>query len=326
MLARSTKLIHKQTGSILETPLLIPSFSSKGFVKAKKGKSEIGDILQYASEFLTRTCLVSAYDVHYGHIPSPLDLPVTPEIIFIDSGGYEVSWDHDYSAVVKSNPNSNTWSQEMHQKVLDEWPEEIPAVLVSYDHPLHRKPLLSQIKEARGLFRKHPNHLHLFLLKPSTTGQTTLMTVLRELLANIEELSPFDILGVTEKELGSSMLDRMLNIANLRKAMDDAGLEIKIHVFGALDPLTVGLYFISGAEIFDGLTWIRYAYNDGCCVYPHNHGALKYGLHVKDNQVKLRSMTDNIYSLENLEHRLREFLSTQDYDKFSPHHGIIQNA
>jgi len=325
MLARSTKIIHKSSGTTLETPILVPSFSSKGFARDKDGKSEIRTALKFAIEFITRTYLVSAYDLHFKHIPNPIDLP-QPEIIFLDSGGYEVSWSHDYSAVFQTPPYDESWSESMHQSVLDEWPDEIPAIIVSYDHPDKREKLHDQIARARKLFRSYPNQLHLFLLKPETENQKTLKNVLKSAMADVELFSPFEMIGVTEKELGNNTLDRMANIARLRRSLDEAKLDVKIHVFGALDPLTVCLYFLAGAEIFDGLTWIRYAYDHGKCIYLHNHGALQYGLHAKDNQIKLRAMTDNLYNLETLEHKMREFVSTQDFKKLSPHEVFLEQA
>ncbi len=325
MLARSTTIIHKLSGTTLETPILVPSFSSKGFVRDKEGKSEIGTALEYAIEFITRTYLISAYDLYFKHIPNPINLP-QPEIIFLDSGGYEISWSHDYSAVFQAPPYNESWDEAMHCSVLDKWPDEIPAVMVNYDHPRHREKLHDQVARARELFRSYPNQLHLFLLKPETNDQKTLKTVLKSAIANIELFSPFDIIGVTEKEMGNNTLDRMANIARLRRSLDEANLDKKIHVFGALDPLTVCLYFLAGAEIFDGLTWIRYAYDHGKCVYLNNHGALQYGLHASDQQVKLRAMTNNLYNLETLEHKLREFVSTQDFKKLSPHEVFLEQA
>jgi hypothetical protein len=58
MLARSTKLQHP-LGVNFETPLLIPSFSSKGFGVSKSGESEIRQIFAVASEYLTDTMLGS---------------------------------------------------------------------------------------------------------------------------------------------------------------------------------------------------------------------------------------------------------------------------
>lgn len=326
MLARSTKIVHKLSGTTLDTPILVPSFSSKGFARNKKdGISEIGTALKFASEFITRTYLISAYDLYFNHIPAPIDLPL-PELIFVDSGGYEISWSHDYSAVFHGPPYEEDWNESYHKEVLNNWPNEIPSIIVNYDNPNHRESLSDQIKRARKLFRDYPDQLHLFLIKPETSKQKTLQTVLKSSLADIEQFSPFDIIGVTEKELGNTTLDRMANIAKLRQALDGAQLDIKIHIFGALDPLTVCLYFLSGAEIFDGLTWIRYAYNEGKCIYLHNHGALQYGLHANDKQIKLRAMTDNIYNLETLEYKMRDYITTKNFQKFGPHDSFLEQA
>jgi hypothetical protein len=37
-------------------------------------------------------------------------------------------------------------------------------------------------------------------------------------------------------------------------------------VFGGLDPLITPLYFAAGGEIFDGLSWLRYAFKDGLSI------------------------------------------------------------
>ena len=320
-------ICHKPSGVTLQTPLLVPSFSSKGFAVSKKDKvSEIGKILTASGEFITETFLISAYDVHHGHIPEPADLPYSPELIFLDSGGYEISTDRDYSSVIDPLPAPEPWSQQKLEAILDSWPEEMPAVFTSYDNHAERKPFAEQVACARQLFKTRRNHLHAILLKPETTGQTTLAATLKAARADAEELGSFDIVGVTEKELGKSMLDRMVQIAKLRRSLDEAGVKSPIHVFGALDPLTVCLYFVSGAEIFDGLTWIRYGYHNGCCVYTHNLGVLKYGIHTRDDSVRTRSMRDNIYRLEALQQRLQEFEATNDLEKLRPHDGVVSDA
>ena len=61
MLCRTSTILHKDSEVSKTTPLLIPSFSSKGFARSKKdGKSEIGKILAMAGEFLTEVFLISA--------------------------------------------------------------------------------------------------------------------------------------------------------------------------------------------------------------------------------------------------------------------------
>jgi len=311
----------------LETPILIPSFSSKGFARSKKdSKSEIVKILAASSEFLTEAYLISAYDIYYGDLPTPQELPFKPELIILDSGGYEVSTDRESSSIIGPVPALHDWDNEKLLSVLQEWPGELPVIIVSYDHPNERKTFQEQVRDARKLFKSCPQQLHLLLLKPETSRQTLLDEVLKSAIANVTELRSFDVIGLTEKELGRSMLDRMSAIAKLRRAMDDDEVRIPIHVFGSLDPLSTCLYFMSGAEIFDGLTWIRYAYDDGRCVYTHNLGVLKYGLHEREDRIKARAMADNYYQLQELQQRLREYQITGNFEKLQPHAQFLSNA
>jgi hypothetical protein len=326
MLARSTQLRHHSTGVELTTPLLIPSFSSKGFARNKKGVSEIGRILEASGEFITETYLLSAYDIHYGDIPDARNLPFTPELIVLDSGGYEKSLDKDYSAVVDSLPAPNPWEIGQWEHVIAEWPDEIAMLAVSYDCHNNRFPFMEQVATARRSFARCRGHLNSFLLKPETTTQLTLDEVFKTALANAGEFRSFDVVGVTEKELGRTMLKRMAAIAKLRCALDEAGVNAPIHIFGALDPVAVCFYFIAGAEIFDGLTWIRYGYLNDLCVYTHNVGAVKYGLDMRDDMVKTRAMTENLYALQGLQRRLKDFVTTQDFSKLAPHAELLRDG
>ena len=326
MLCRTSTLRHTDSGVSITTPLLIPSFSSKGFTRSPAdGKSEIGAILETVSEFLTEAFLISAYDVFHGDLPRPEHLPCKPEIVFVDSGGYEVSTYFDYASAVVPPMHPKAWTTENLESVLDDWPNEVPAVFVNFDHPGDRKSFAEQVEDARRLFRKRRQHLTLFLLKPETKDQNTLQKAIRSAVANVGDLGSFDIIGVTEKELGGTMIERMVRLASLRLAMDDAQVAAPIHVFGSLDPLSVCLYYIAGAEIFDGLTWLRYAYSDGLCVYMHNHG-IRYGLHVRDAEIRSRAIADNCYTLQGLQQQLVTFEATRDFDKLEPHAKIIADA
>lgn len=325
-LARSSVVRHKASGTSLHTPLLVPSFSSKGFAVDANGRSEVLRVLETASEFLADVYLISAFDLHYGHLPAPGELPAKAALTFVDSGGYEISPDRDLSAVVEPRPSDQEWSMILLKSVLDHWPRELPAAFVSYDHHRERRCFAEQLDAARGLFASYPDSLSDFLLKPETADQRTLKSTLPAAIANIGSLAAFDIIGVTEKELGSSNLERMVQLAKLRRALDEAGLRLPIHVFGALDPLSTCLYFLAGAEVFDGLTWIRYGYSGGQCVYAQNLGALEYGLHVPDNQVRARALSNNYYYLDTLQSRLRDFCATGDFNKLAPHAQFLQQA
>jgi len=312
VLVKSATLTHKPSGVRLETPLLIPSFSSKGFGGSRE-HSEVRYTLETASEFLTSVYLISAYDVAKGHIPQPAELPMKPDLIVLDSGGYEISNEYDLSDVSRRLVPNQKWTVEDLQVVLDSWPSEIPAIFVSYDHPRERKPLAEQIADARKLFRRYNDQLHCFLLKPETVTQTSMREVLASAIARAEEFASFDVVGLTEKGLGASPLDRMVAIARLRRALNEANCNVPIHVFGSLDPLSISLYTLAGAEIFDGLTWLRYAFVKDRCVYTHSHATLTYGIETKDNYQRLRVISENYYYLMELQGNLREFVVTKDF-------------
>jgi hypothetical protein len=183
-----------------------------------------------------------------------------------------------------------------------------------------------QLQDAKRAALGKPEHLHSFLLKPEAQEERSLESALGALQAQVGELAGFQLLGVTEKELGNSPLERMVRIAGLRRALDDASVRIPIHVFGALDPLSVCLYFVAGAEVFDGLTWSRYAYNAGQCVYVHNNATVAYGLEVNDDEARVRTIKDNLRYLDQLERSLRRLAETRDWTHLNDNGDLVQGA
>lgn len=323
-LARKSALRHP-SGSVYQTPMLIPSFSSKGF-RVTKERSELKDALELASEWLADVMLISAYDLGFGFIPAPTELKSTPELIVVDSGGYETRVEHDMSTVVHwPHEPLPGWTESKLRTELDKWPDRFPAVFVSYDDPVIRQPIQQQVDRARQLFSCYPKQMHTFLLKPETVDQRLLDVAIGTVERTPHLLAGFSIIGITEKELGNTVLDRMHRIARLRVALDGAGILSPIHVFGALDPITCMLYFISGAEIFDGLTWLRYAFHEGVCVYPTNYGALRVGTSERDAQVRAKMITDNIHCLKKLSTQMSKFLLDKDFKKFVPHADFIES-
>ena len=250
MLARSSKLRHP-SGVTITTPILIPSFSSKGFNFEEDGISEITGIIKAASEWLTETALVSAYDCHYRYVPT--EFYSTVDLCFVDSGGYEKNNDYDLSTVYATGGSDSVWNESLLVEVYNSLPSDGSFVLVSYD--LIGKPILEQIERSAELLSKYRTSLCTILLKREKTNQKYIDV--QSVLRHVNELGRFDIVGLTEKELGKSALERMHNIARIREELTRCGINSPIHIFGSLDPVTSILYFLSGAEIFDGLTWLR---------------------------------------------------------------------
>jgi hypothetical protein len=287
------------------TPLLIPSFSSKGFPDVKK-------IIGYCSELIDGPALVSAYDLHYKKIDPPFNFA---SLIFLDSGGYEASKETELSDFGSPGHTPQPWDQAKQEAELTRWNASVPSIFISYDHPKERLPIVDQITRAKGMAAGRSDFGREILLKPETAGQTLLK--IENVIEHVHALSPFDVIGVTEKEIGNSILDRMHNIAKLRRALSGVGLQTPLHIFGSLDTVTTPLYFLAGADIFDGLTWLRYAYLNGQTIYKHNFGALKFGIGVKSHLVDARCWNENYYYMNDMELEMRRFLNSGDYGVFA---------
>lgn len=309
MLLADRRAITFNGREILKTPLLVPSFSSKGFPEVEK-------ILQFSEEFLTDTLLISAYDIHYKKVPNTIAFV---PIVFLDSGGYECSKDVEFSDLGVMPHSPKEWTAEMHRAVVDGWDTDGQTVVISYDHPHSRYPIEEQIVHASSLF-KGQQVVREFLIKPETTKQKHIQ--IDSVLKNIHRLAEFDVIGFTEKELGHSVLKRMISIARIRTALQQANLPIPIHIFGSLDTITTPLYFLAGADIFDGLTWLRLAYRDGYTMYMHNSAIYEYGPQIKDEFLKARTITGNYYALQELQLGMNRYLNAREFKEF-PHHSEL---
>jgi hypothetical protein len=140
MLARR-RTVRLGNATELKTPILLPSFSSKGFPKVQK-------ILKASEEYIADEILVSAYDISHGILFQKFDFA---SAIFLDSGGYEASRDADLSEVYEGEHVVKDWNPEMYQEVMQNWTSASPTVFTSFDHPRHRTDTREQIERARKL-------------------------------------------------------------------------------------------------------------------------------------------------------------------------------
>lgn len=302
MLAKLREL--RIDGSVVaSTPAIVPSFSSKGFPEVEK-------IVQSLSQVITESALVSAYDFSYKFLATP---PSYPEYLILDSGGYECSKDMELSDTRSNNYHETDWSLDHLVTVLDSWSAPQPTFAVSYDHPRERIPLGEQLARARDLFsaRKFGREL---LIKPPAASHTRID--IDSVLSSVEALGEFDIIGFTEAELGYSIFDRMRKIARVRRALDAAGISSPIHIFGSLDTISTPLYFLSGADVFDGLTWLRYSYMDGQAVYQKNAAAIKYGIRINDVDIDPHIWFDNYQEIVNLQFAMKRHLREDTFEAF----------
>lgn len=304
MLAQS-RMIHI-AGSDIETPLLVPSISSKavGPIELGHGHSpgEPVPASQVHTEILLggidEALLISAYDIHYKFVADPEAFKssfrnspyATPRTLFIDSGWYEKS----------VGPTSGQWYHEVGEaeafdysnylEVVDSLDSDIEAVLVGWDKP---GAYLEQINAAQEFFATRDRFSSDILLKPE--GKRRYHNFSDLSLTTAGRLRAFNIVGVTEKELGDTILSRLSALAQLRSRLNDAGVPAPIHVFGGLDPLATPLYFAAGGEIFDGLSWLRYAFRGGVSIHRESISILER------NYEKRFAVVINHVQLQNLD-------------------------
>lgn len=310
------RTISRNSQVLQKTPALVPSFSSKAFER-----NEVKDILGFAQELITEPILVSAYDIHYHGVPTKLTFP---SLVFLDSGGYEASQDQDLSDVRPLVRVPQRWTMKMHAATLTRWDFSTPTLLVSYDHPKLRRPINAQIGRAQDLFRRHPQSAHELLFKPES--RDVRYVNIEEVIKHRHELSAFSAIGFTEKELGPSLLRRMSAIAKVRRALQEIRLELPIHVFGSLDTISTPLYFLAGADIFDGLTWLRYAFRNGSTIYKYHYGALNRGIHVEDYKLNAQTWNDNYYYMLNMQAQMGRFVTTGDFNVFPWHAQFLRES
>jgi hypothetical protein len=118
----------------------------------------------------------------------------------------------------------------------------------------------------------------------------------------------------------------MRAIAKIRRALDKARMSQVIHIFGSLDTISSPLYFLSGADVFDGLTWLRYSFCDGHAAYLRNAGALKLEINTPEDLLVGRAWRDNISYLNDLSLQMRRFLKDGDFSAFSFHSEFLRRS
>lgn len=335
MLTRRFELSHPQ-GLKHPLPLLVPSFSTKGFGfrTTKKGTarreySEVVVELEDFANYPSSSVLVSGYDLHFQHFSGPKKL--TPDrylrnsaLVFIDSGGYELISDFDstelrpFGYVPKEGYGLKQYLAVV--DALTTLKKPLPLVIANFDHGTTRRPLAEQIRSARAIFAKYPNCATSLILRPWTKKYDYVDP--RSLSDNeVGSLRGFSIVGIPEKDLGRNLMERLGRVAILRRRLNQAGISSPIQVWGGLDPLTTPLFFFAGAEIFDGVSWLRYAYTRGVAINRESYPVLSsMGITASRTLNHASANMDNKAVLNKLTIALQQWvdLDGEAFDMFDP--------
>lgn len=299
--------------STLITPVLLPSFSSKGF-------PELRQIIRSLEEHVTGPVLISAYDFKYEKIQKKL--PLYPELLFVDSGGYECSKITDFVEYDRNSYKCNEWNEKIYFKTMKEillLKNNIPKVIISYDHPRKRIPIDKQIELAeltfKNLSKTKSEFLKELVIKPETNKPNEQYISVEEIIKNTKKMKSFDILGLIEKELGTTLLDSMVKLCKIRENLNKNKIQKLIHILGSLDPISTPLYFMCGADIFDGVTWLRYSFYEGLTIYQQNYWFRNH-LDSKSFASRLWSFIDNFRYLQKLKLQMQNFQRSGDFAVF----------
>jgi hypothetical protein len=300
----------------VKTPILLPSFSSKGF-------PNVAEILEAMKEYISDEVLVSAYDLYFDELKPAFDFA---SLIFMDSGGYEASKESELSETFDKEHIAKPWTPEMYAEVVSKWTSISPTIFVSFDHPKNRCGIIEQVERAKAL--KLPtsvgHYAKSLLIKPES-GEAKRVH-LDTVVPAISKMTDFAVIGVTEKEIGNSVLSRMVNVARLRRELDRHHPDIPIHIFGSLDTISTYLYFLAGADIFDGLTWLRYAFSDGDTIYRHSFGTMTLPFNTNSDIVEGRCWTNNYQYMQQMRLNMLKYLSDESFTHFGKHHVLIKSA
>lgn len=298
----------------IKTPMVVPSFSSKGFI-------DIDNIHRMLNKYIINSKLISAYDLYYKNISSE-DI-YGSEILFLDSGGYESKNYFQTSNIFISEYKTLEWNENKYEDVIRNIKPISDIIIINYD--FEKDKTENQILFAQRLFSNYDYLYKDFLIKPDDSKG---MINIEEYIANIEKLSTFDILGFTEKELGESIKQRLENLLKIRVALINLEIDKPIHILGCLDPISIWLYFLFGADIFDGLSWLRYAYSEtGEAIYNSNNNLLKY-CEYNLYESNLMMYYSNIKYLQNLNFEMNKFCYNYNFDNIKikkPYISIIQD-
>lgn len=324
---KRVSLSHPLAGEI-DLPLLVPSFTSKGF-SFKNGISETTEALRDFIRFIDESYLISAYDIfHNNYLDSDISYDKT-QLVFLDSGGYELIPEFD-STEPKITPRctykftKKDYIDTMTELYSDH--SSKPFVIANYDWDDQHKPFKEQIMSASEIFKDYGNWATNFILKPHTKSKKYID--IDKLIPDMDELRRFNIIGVTEKELGKDLLGRLKVLVRLRLELNRRNICAPIHVWGGLDPVITPLYYLAGADIFDGVSWLRYAFIDGVAVNRESYSVLKKSLEQSHEHSVAFSRNDNLKAILSIETNLRIINNAKNisFDVFGDKKDCIESA
>lgn len=293
-----------------EYPQIIFSLSSKGFTTINK------DLKDYLKLLNNNQLLLSLYDINYIFDKEVIENILKKETqLFLDSGIYESSNFIDLFEIYNYKYDPLKWDVDLYINTIKNLKITDNTNLVNYDIYGSIK---DQIEYCTELYSKIKFKV---LLIHAPKGQWEHGDIFELVDLLYKSKCQFNILGITERELGYLYETRISNLFTLRSKLNDTFKSyIPIHVFGCNDPKGIVYYSISGADIFDGLNWLRYYFNNVSSYYK-NEFYLDVGL---GNTLDYNIFEHNIRYLDILKNEIIYLLNSQNYIGYTDEVGIVK--
>lgn len=233
-----------QSNKEIQSPFFFPAISTI------KTNYEFSEYLKILKEYRYQGFLFSAYDIYNSPNKDKLIKEIsgisnTKTFTLMDSGNYESYWNKD-----------TKWTFKEFESVLQ---EILVDVCFSFDVYWNSASKVKQQIQDTNKFTA------------MTAGVQKLGTTI-PIIHSIPEKFPDvikgvveginpQIIGITERELGFSLLERATNLRTIRTNLDEFRKGIPIHLLGAGNPTSLLVYSLCGANFFDALEWCKNVVN-----------------------------------------------------------------
>lgn len=226
------------------TPTYFPSISSAAT------RLQLSSLIQICVDNNYPRLLVSAYDLDHldskklESVSKTLSNFCKKNILFLDSGTFESYWLYDkewtfakYQNLVK-NFTSDFFTSFDVMPSLENDDDEIYQTMKKYS------------VESSALEKN--NHC-------ITIGHGNSPDQVCNVVSKIIKENSIKMLAIPERDCGKTLHDKISTIKKIRNILDITDPSCILHILGCGNPLTITLFSMAGADMFDSVDWSRWA-------------------------------------------------------------------
>jgi queuine/archaeosine tRNA-ribosyltransferase len=234
-------------GKTLVTPTYFPAISSYDV------KYSFRSLIRHFTYY--PRILISAYDWYFLkntiREETRADIEKIP-FVFLDSGVFEASR-------IAGGRWKEIWNEELHQNAMSKIKFDFHT---SFDVLLSRSTRNSAQETIDGILRsreKCDKEAFVPIIHGSPKG---LVNTIDKLIEKYPNLCNF--VAVAERDCGDSIFEKARTVHRIRNVLDSREPHNHsriLHVLGSGDPISILLFIFAGANSFDSLDWIKYAFH-----------------------------------------------------------------